>query len=363
MENEELFKAFIKDLTIHKEPCYSLSACIASLPKNELKEIAFNLRYRQTSLESVPHEFIEKRINNVINAIYDFAPQEIIFSTFKAISKYCKIEFPFSKSAREKINAFNDNDDYISDIGFLASRCIIFMFENNGNITYVVPNETKEYLLKLVSSDPDLKNAGKKEEFHEYAAVLTCLYGVCPAQVFISLWNRDNPENQFANKEDFKKQIESCYLVTTHFDLTGSTISYPELENDLIKRIKENRESFDVYMPTKEEIHEHFRCYDYDDKTEEFKKMQNLIFSVTKNKALAENVTYTIVAFLKTGTDITRFEDYLKERYKISFDKKHSLQFNKLIIAMGMTFHLWSKWGNTGLTGMMNFLASLQNGK
>lgn len=361
MENEELFKELIKDLTIHKEPCYSLSDCIESLPKSELKEIAFNLRYREASAESVTREFIKKQINNEINAIYDFAPQELIFSTFKAISKYCNIEFPFSKSATDKINFIKDDDDFIYDIGFLASRCVVFVFENKGNITYVVPDETKEYLLKLVASDPNLNNAGKKEEFHEYAAVLACLYGVCPAQVFISLWNRDHAENQFKSKEDFKKQIENCYLVTTHFNLTGSTIYYPDLGSDIIKRIKENREGLDVYMPTKDEIKEHFRCYDYDDETEEFKKMQNLIFSVTKNKALAEDATYNVVAFLKTGTDITSLEDFVKERYKISFDKKRSQQFNKLIVAMGLTFHLWSKWGNTGLTGMMNLLSGFQN--
>lgn len=362
MESKNLFKSLIKDLTIHKEPCNLLTDCINSLPKNELKEIAVNLRYSKTPLESIPIEFIKEQINNTINALYYFTPCEVVFSTFKFLTEHCKLELPFSKVGLEKLKAVKENS-FIDYIGFLVSRCIIFAFEKDDDITYVVPCETAEYLSKLVSSDPDLEKVGNKEEFHYYVATLAALYGVCPAQVFILLWNRDHTENQFASKEDFKKQIESCYLVTTHFNLVGSVISSPELNSDNREQIKEKREGLDVYMPAADEIQAHFGCYDYDDATDEFKTMEKLIFSNTKNKSLAEEITYTVVTLLKIGVDITQLKDYVEEKYDISFDKKSSQQFNRLIIAMGLTFHLWSKWGNTGLTGMMNLLADVKNGK
>ena len=44
------------------------------------------------------------------------------------------------------------------------------------------------------------------------------------------------------------------------------------------------------------------------------------------------------------------------EEFGVTFDKKTAPKFFQMLMAMGMQCHLWTKWGNTGITGLLNLL-------
>ena len=292
--SKETFNQLINDLTIQCEPKLSLLECVKTLSKHQLKEICFNCRvFNEKELENITPEMLISQIPNIIKNYYDFAPRELFLNSLKLFTEKCNIEFTLSKKVKNEIASIDD--ELVTDTGFLQSRGILFLFHNNKIVIPVLPEENAKVFAEILASDPELENAENKMDFHQYAVVLTQLYGICPVKIFMEIWNRDNPDNQITDKVEFKTLLKNAYSLTTHFYLVGSNLIAPQIqERETIESIKEARINLPVYMPSAEEIKERFGCYDYDEDSDAFKSIKQLMVRVTKDSEYAEHITYSI---------------------------------------------------------------------
>ena len=349
------------ELTIAHEPCYTLSDCMNVLSDEQFSHIALcTARLTGADLETILRENAIEQINNHIDALYHFAPHEFIISALRVVTKDCGISLPISESAAREIESAKEGS--AMDFAFLQMRGIIFLFKDDGKIMPVVPDEAAAYLREIISADSNLAKAGDGEEFHKYAATLTQLYGICPITVLMELWNRDYPDASFTNKSECKEDLRKCYSLTVHFNLIGSSLVSPHLDSaDIRERLKENRKNESVYTPSADEIKAHFTLYDYDEETEAFQALKELLLKEAKDYDYAEHIAYFVVVILKICTDITKIADYLENKYGISFSKKASGKFFQILMALGMQCHLWSRWEHTGMDGLMNLLSDAKN--
>lgn len=354
--SNKIFNQIIDSLTIHGEPDNSLLECVKALSKQQLYEMGFNCRtFSEEELENITPDNLVNQIPLNIKNYYDFTPRELFLNALKIFTEQCKVELPLSEKIKKELDAIKD--ELFSDTGFLMSRGILFLFQNEGTVTPVLPKENAKIFAEILASDPELNHAENMMDFHKYAAVLTQLYGICPVSIFMEIWNRDYPDKQIPDKSEFKRVLKNCYSVTTHFYLVGNSLIAPQIQGrDLIEKIKEARMNLSVYMPSAEEIKECFNCYDYDEKSDAFRSIKQLLVRTTKDSDYAEHITYSIFSMIKAGTDITKMEDFLMEEFGVTFDKKTAPKFFQMLMAMGMQCHLWTKWGNTGITGLLNLL-------
>ena len=354
--SKKTFNQLINDLTIQGEPRNSLLDCAKALSKEQLEEIGFNCRtLSEEELENITSENLVSQVPLIIKNYYDFAPRELFLNSLKLFTDQCKVELPLSAKIKKEIDAIND--ELVTDTGFLQSRGILFLFQNEGTVTLVLPKENAKIFAEILASDPELNHAENKMDFHQYAAVLTQLYGICPIKIFMEIWNRDYPDNQISDKAEFKVLLKNCYSLTTHFYLVGSNLIAPQIQGrDIIDKIKKARMDFPVYMPPQGEIKERFGCYDYDEKSDAFKSIRELLVRSTKDSDYAEHITYSIFSMMKAEMDITKMEGFLMEEFGVTFDKKSFSKFFQMLMAMGMQCHLWTKWGNTGMAGLFNLL-------
>lgn len=350
------FNQIIDSLTIHGEADNSLLECVKALSKQQLYQMGFNCRtFSKEELENITPDNLVNQIPLNIKNYYDFTPRELFLNALKIFTEQCKVELPLSEKIKTELDAIKK--DLFSDTAFLMSRGILFLFQNEGTVTPVLPKENAKIFAEILASDPELNHAENMMDFHKYAAVLTQLYGICPVSIFMEIWNRDYPDKQISDKSEFKRVLKNCYSVTTHFYLVGSSLIAPQIQGrDVIEKIKEARMNLSVYMPSAAEIKECFRCYDYDEKSDAFRTIKQLLVRTTKDSDYAEHITYSIFSMIKAGTDITKMEDFLMEEFGVTFDKKTASKFFQMLMAMGMQCHLWTKWGNTGITGLLNLL-------
>ena len=361
METKNEYAQIRDELTIAHEPCYTLSDCMNLLSDEQFSHIALcTARLTGADAETISRENAIEQINNHIDAFYHFSSHEIVISALRVVTKDCGISLPLSESAAQEIESLTEDTEVY--FGFLQMRGIIFLFKDDGKITPVVPDEAAACLREIISADSNLAKAGDGEEFHKYAATLTQLYGICPITVFMELWNRDHPDASFTNKSECKEDLRKCYSLTVHFNLIGSSLVSPHLESsDAREQIKEKRQNESVYMPSADEIKAHLTLYDYDEETESFLALKKLLLEETKDYDYAEHIAYFVVVILKIGKDVTKIADYLKNKYGISFNKSASGKFFQILMALGMQCHLWSRWGHTGMDGLMNLLSDAKN--
>lgn len=356
MENKKIFTSAFKDLLISAKPCHNRSECLGTMSKEQLKILALATRtYFGDTSEMIDVDFVNSKINNQILSFFHYGPRELVLSNFKTLSELCNAHLNYSESVANEIA--RTKDDLQNEILFLQSRGIIFLFKNGDEILPIVPDETVDFINQLLLADPELKTAGNMEDFHAYAAVLTALYGICPIKIFMDIWNRDFPNMQINDKNEFKEHLLNCHLVTTHFYLIGSSLISPNIStSEQRDQIKNQRQDIPVYMPDANEIKMHYRSYDYDDETKAFKSLRTFLIKKTKDAEYGEHITYEIFTILKLGIEFIKIEDILQEEFGIEFNKNEVQTFNKLILSATTTCHFWTKWGNTAMFNLSNLI-------
>lgn len=345
-------------LIIKKACLHSLSDCLNSLSKKQLLIIAdqimpesFNRQqHTKTVLVPVLQAEIQKQVLYAFKYFYPFVSAFFVGFVFRdrlsdILKNFKELEYVrISRDELESIAA-----QILMESGF----CFAFLPKGKRTVQYVIPDELHTIAahmaetLSSVETQPIARN-----DFLLYGNALTSLYGICPVDLFMDIYNRDTIY-PITDKQAFLWCMEEAASISgAYFFIDNSIVSnyffHPNYDNQK-ESLAACREEFEPYIPTEEEILKKFFIPSYDADTEAYKQCTDWLTQYIHDKDTVSNLIENICVFIKADFPLKEQLDllnpYKDELKSASLDDAN--RFVEMLSDLNNSSHRWTLWGHT----------------
>lgn len=357
MKPVNTYSFFMPDhsLIIKKECVHSLSDCLNALSKKQLliisdtiMPISFKVK-EHTKAVLVPalQAEIQRRVLYAFKYLYPFVSAFFAGFVFSdKLSDLLKNLREVEQIPREELQILAAQVLMENGFGFA------FLPKGKRTVQYVIPDElhpVAEQLLDMfsaVDTQPIARN-----DFMLYTNVLTSLYGICPVDLFMSIYNRDTI-HPITDKQAFLWTMEEaaavaddCYFVED--SVVSNYIFHEDYENQK-QVLKEIRGELQPYIPSEEEILNKFFLPFYDADLPAYKQCVECLAQYISNREAVESVLANICAFIKLDFSL---EDQLEllDPYRNRLAAMPSdvfKQFAALLVDLNSNCRRWTLWGH-----------------
>ena len=345
-------------LIIKKECVHSLFECLNTLSKKQLLIIAdqimpvsFNTQ-QHTKAVLVPalQAEIQKQVLYAFKYFYPFVSAFFVGFVFK--DRLSDILKNFKEL--EQVRIPRDELEIIAaQILMESGMCFAFLPKGKRTVRYVIPDELHTVAAQMagtLSSEETQPIA--RNDFLLYGNVLTSLYGICPVDLFMDIYNRDTI-HPITDKQAFLWCMEEAASVSgTYFFIDDSIVSnyffHPNYDNqkDVLSAC---REEFEPYIPTEEEILKKFFLPSYDADLEAYKQCVDWLTQYMADKDAVANLIENICVFIKGDCPLKDQFDllnpYKDELAAASLDEFK--RFAGMLSDLNNSSHRWTLWGHT----------------
>lgn len=341
---------------IKAKPCYKLSECLALYSDVQLQCLidGMNLDEPIDSKGKNKKSGLVSFLNDKILERLDYLFRYLEAYDFIITAAYCKDDDAdkgrlleifmqsFGEGAEDRI--------ILSNMTAFENGLMFLFAEDEENPELVVPDEVKVKVRELVKlAKEDKFNPGDLHDFMEYGEVLTALYGLCPTDVFMQIYERDYPESKInkKNKKDLNLYFEQAALISGIFIYKNNMLKDYSVSKSFEEYIITDRKRFKPYIPCEDEIFEHTGFCDYDEENPAFKKLLKFLKKELKDDDYAEDAAYDIIPLIKVRYSLQEIIDYIQKEYEILMEKKAFEDFCAIYQELNNTSHLWSNWGHS----------------
>lgn len=345
-------------LIIKKECVHSLSECLNTLSKKQLLIIAdqimpvsFNTQ-QHTKAVLVPalQAEIQKQVLYAFKYLYPFVSAFFVGFVFK--DRLSDILKNFKELERVRISR-DELKIIAAQILMESGMCFAFLPKGKRTVRYVIPDELHTVAAQMagtLSSEETQPIA--RNDFLLYGNVLTSLYGICPVDLFMNIYNRD-AIHPITDKQAFLWCMEEAASVSgTYFFIDDSIVSnyffHPNYDNQK-EVLSAYREEFEPYIPTEEEILKKFFLPSYDADLEAYKQCVDWLTQYMADKDTVVNLIENICVFIKGDCPLKDQFDllnpYKDELAAASLDEFK--RFAGMLSDLNNSSHRWTLWGHT----------------
>ena len=339
---------------IEKKPCDTLKDCLTSYTKKQLCMLAEKMSLdKSTKINSLKKDslvaLLESKILDSVPSIFRFLPPEI-FIVIAAISK----ETVEEKDRCLKIIEDNFGEDFenisVAATGFAITSGFLFVFKESSEAfpEMIIPRELRKIITDLHKDAKAEKYfPGDMTDFLNYAETLASLYGICTADVFMQIYNRDFPEKKIDERKEFvslmqQSSMASGYLFFKDENLVSATVDREDWYDNIII----DRKNFKPYIPSKKELSEKLDYSEYDDDLPAFNDCISFFSKLLNDNDYATDIVLDFFPMAKLHYPINAVIEYISQNKDLEFDEKSLHEFLHILQNLYNSCHSWSNWGH-----------------
>ena len=336
---------------IKTAPCKTLLECLNSYSKDQLEILINKLnldgQIKKSATKKDKAIIIKDTILERLDYLFDYLDSD----TFLITAIFANEDDDFKNSAlTDFMEAFGEGAEEESmRCSMLAiENGLIFLFaKDEDNPVSVVPDEIREKVFDLLALTKAKKyKPGSLNDFMQYCEVLSGLYGLCPSELFMQIYKRDYPDCKIS-KKNLNLFFERAALVSGNFCFEDNMLKSIFVETNFEEYIIEDREKFKPYIPTEDEIFEHYGFVDYDEENEAFQNIVRFFEKETGDDDNGKYIAFEIIPLMKVNYSVQEVIEYIHEKYGIISTEKSMKKFLSIYQELNNTSHLWSNWGHT----------------
>lgn len=336
---------------IKTAPCKTLLECLNSYSKDQLEILINKLnldgQIKKSATKKDKAIIIKDTILERLDYLFDYLDSD----TFLITAIFANEDDDFKNSAlTDFMEAFGEGAEEESmRCSMLAiENGLIFLFaKDEDNPVSVVPDEIREKVFDLLALTKAKKyKPGSLNDFMQYCEVLSGLYGLCPSELFMQIYKRDYPDCKIS-KKNLNLFFERAALVSGNFCFEDNMLKSIFVETNFEEYIIEDREKFKPYIPTEDEIFEHYGFVDYDEENEAFQNIVRFFEKETGDDVNGKYIAFEIIPLMKVNYSVQEVIEYIHEKYGIISTEKSMKKFLSIYQELDSTCHIWSTWGHT----------------
>ncbi len=336
---------------IKTAPCKTLLECLNSYSKDQLEILINKLnldgQIKKSATKKDKAIIIKDTILERLDYLFDYLDSD----TFLITAIFANEDDDFKNSAlTDFMEAFGEGAEEESmRCSMLAiENGLIFLFaKDEDNPVSVVPDEIRERVFDLLALTKAKKyKPGSLNDFMQYCEVLSGLYGLCPSELFMQIYKRDYPDCKIS-KKNLNLFFERAALVSGNFCFEDNMLKSIFVETNFEEYIIEDREKFKPYIPTEDEIFEHYGFVDYDEENEAFQNIVRFFEKETGDDVNGKYIAFEIIPLMKVNYSVQEVIEYIHEKYGIISTEKSMKKFLSIYQELDSTCHIWSTWGHT----------------
>lgn len=336
---------------IKTAPCKTLLECLNSYSKDQLEILINKLnldgQIKKSATKKDKAIIIKDTILERLDYLFDYLDSD----TFLITAIFANEDDDFKNSAlTDFMEAFGEGAEEESmRCSMLAiENGLIFLFaKDEDNPVSVVPDEIRERVFDLLALTKAKKyKPGSLNDFMQYCEVLSGLYGLCPSELFMQIYKRDYPDCKIS-KKNLNLFFERAALVSGNFCFEDNMLKSIFVETNFEEYIIEDREKFKPYIPTEDEIFEHYGFVDYDEENEAFQNIVRFFEKETGDDVNGKYIAFEIIPLMKVNYSVQEVIEYIHEKYGIISTEKSMKKFLYIYQELDSTCHIWSTWGHT----------------
>lgn len=361
MENNHIAAVSIAEhpLIIKKERAASLEGCLKAFSKDQLLFLAENLLFEDKSLLTYTKERLVSVLNAAVRKRISYAfkylpPQMSAF--FLALAQGSEDDIAAGEEAVKKVFKKNLPEIEYEDLKRNAVECLIgngfcfaFLPKGQNSIRYVIPDELYESIDNFIN---DIRKRevppGELYPFMKQGSIFASLYGVCPADLYMKLYNRDAP-SAITDKRLFVKYMkEAASLSNDYYFKDDSIVSIFIGSDEEIASICERRKKFTPYVPEIEELTGKLGFGDYDEDKAAYKALVSWCNDFFKDADKGHITAISICAHIKIGYPPakTLMDFFSNKESGTPLLKENVQQLLQIVSDFNNTCHLWTNWGH-----------------
>lgn len=342
---------FGKVFAIKTKPCKTLLECLNSYSKVQLEILTDRMNLdRQIKKSATKAErvlILKEKILERLDYLFDYLDSYdfVITAVFAKEDDNEKLRVlmnfmkDFGEGAEDRIMH--------SNMTAIENGLMFLFVEDEDNPMLILPDEVREKISELVPlAKAEKYRPGNLNSFMYYGEVLSDLYGLCPTEVFLEIYERDFPSNKIS-KQDLNLFLERAALISGNYCVEDNLIKSNAVYKQIEKYILEDRKKFKPYIPSKNEIFEHMGLLDYDADNDAYKKMVKFFEKEIGDEGYGEDIALDIVPMIKVCYSLQEIVDYIQNEYGIISNINSMEKFLPLYQNLVNTSHLWSNWGHT----------------
>lgn len=304
---------------IKTAPCKTLLECLNSYSKDQLEILIdkMNLdgQIKKSATKKDKAIIIKDTILERLDYLFDYLDSD----TFLITAIFANEDDDFKNSAlTDFMEAFGEGAEEESmRCSMLAiENGLIFLFaKDEDNPVSVVPDEIRERVFDLLALTKAKKyKPGSLNDFMQYCEVLSGLYGLCPSELFMQIYKRDYPDCKIS-KKNLNLFFERAALVSGNFCFEDNMLKSIFVETNFEEYIIEDREKFKPYIPTEDEIFEHYGFVDYDEENEAFQNIVRFFEKETGDDVNGKYIAFEIIPLMKVNYSVQEVIEYIHEKY------------------------------------------------
>jgi|GEM_PF-3226653 len=336
VDMETLFREFVQSnnvkYAIKGVPVHSIKDILELYNMTELRTLA-----KSWDVSSISKLKKEQLISEISKATFN---TEILEGYLLGLSEY---EWEFLISAAQA-DTYKDEKVIYNNMITLKNLMAVVLFDNDGELVFVVPDEIKEALRKL-DENGFMKKKLFGDTMNKYASAAVNLYGAIEIDEFVKLYNSytGNSVDKNTVTEAIRPYIsdDGDYLLRKNYIIS---IEFDEIYGG-IEELEQSRSGKPMYVPNKDEFLL-YADFNYFEETPQTKKVLNLLKKVVEKDIFAENMLaelhYYIVCQESLKDILGNFEDV--------FDELTKSEVEAIITAitdMINNTRVWSNYGHT----------------
>ncbi|MGN0739124.1 MAG: hypothetical protein ACI4LX_03010 [Treponema sp.] len=336
---------------IETAPCKTLLECLNSYSKVQLEILTDKMNLGDCIKKSATKKdrviFLKGNILKRLDYLFDYLDSNAFLITAIFATEDDDDKKRVLTNFMEAFGEGTEEEVMNSCMSAIENGLMFLFAKDEDNPVFVVPDEIREKVLDLAALAKAKKyKPGFLHDFMKYCEVLSSLYGLCPLELFMQIYERDYPDCKIP-KKNLNLFFERAALVSGNFCFEDDMLKTPFVETNFEEYIIKDRERFKPYIPTEEEIFEHYDFTDYDEENEAF---QNIIRFFEKEKGdndgYCEYIALDIIPLIKVHFSVQEVIEYIQENYGIISTEKSMKKFLSIYQELNNTSHLWSNWGH-----------------
>ena len=361
MENNHIVSDPLTEhpLVIKKERAVSLQGCLKSFSKEQLVFLAKNSISEDESFFSYAKERLVSALNAAIRKRISYAFRYLPLYTYAfflvlgmesednaaagddIIKKLLK-KFP-SKFEYEDLK--RDAAEYLIENGF----CFAFLPKGQNGIQYVIPDELYESVQKFMKDITQRSmEPGELYPFMMFGRLFASLYGVCPANIYMELYNRSVP-SAITDKRLFLKYMEEAASLSDDYYFKDDSIVSTFIRSDEeIEYVLSRRKNFKPYMPDDEELSKKIGFDDYDEDNAAYKELVSWCGNFFEDADRGRSIAVSLCAYIKKGEPAAKtISDLLFSDKNANVALQEEIRkLLRIVSDFNNTCHLWTNWGH-----------------
>ena len=236
-------------------------------------------------------------------------------------------------------------ENYLTENGF----CFAFLPKGKTEVQYIIPSDLgidPEDVLRFLGNGK--ADAGSLNAFFNCARIVSSLYGICPADVFMELYNRD-AELKIKDKKRFLQCMEEAASLTGDYYFIDNSLVSDFIDYDTESSfILERRAKFKPYIPPLGELQKKRMLRFYDDDNKAYEQLIRWCSEFLHDKDEAVEAADMLRAYIKIGYPLTEALKMLqtnKETF-LRISMEDGKRFFRIISDLNNSCRLWTRWGH-----------------